>query len=120
MKKFRTVASVIIMVIAGIVGFFIGAFLNEPMAGTILFSMIAGIACIVYAIDNHEEQGKFEFEWMKTGEKVVVKDPLYGQKYTFPVYKVNIQDKEYAFAAGEFSNSVFGFYIEKYQLILLC
>lgn len=29
MKKFRTVASVIIMVIAGIVGFFIGAFLNE-------------------------------------------------------------------------------------------
>ncbi len=61
MKKFRTVASVIIMVIAGIVGFFIGAFLNEPMAGTILFSMIAGIACIVYAIDNHEEQGKFKF-----------------------------------------------------------
>ena len=60
MKKFRTVASVIIMVIAGIVGFFIGAFLNEPMAGTILFSMIAGIACIVYAIDNHEEQGKFQ------------------------------------------------------------
>ena len=36
MKKFRTVASVIIMV-------------------------IAGIACIVYAIDNHEEQGKFPF-----------------------------------------------------------
>ena len=60
MKKFRTVASVIIMVIAGIVGFFIGAFLNEPMAGTILFSMIAGIACIVYAIDNHEEWGKFQ------------------------------------------------------------
>ena len=56
----------------------------------------------------------FEFEWMKTGEKVVVKDPLYGQKYIFPVYKVNIQDDEYAFAAGEFSNSVFGFYIEKY------
>lgn len=46
---------------------------------------------------------------MKTGEKVVVKDPLYGQKYTFPVYKVNIQDEEYAFAAGEFSNSVLGF-----------
>ena len=33
MKKFRTVASVIIMVIAGIVGFFIGAFLNEPTNG---------------------------------------------------------------------------------------
>ena len=33
MKKFRTVASVIIMVIAGIVGFFIGAFLNAAMRG---------------------------------------------------------------------------------------
>ena len=55
MKKFRTVASVIIMIIAGIVGFFIGAFLYQPMARTILFSMIAGIAWIVYAIDNHAE-----------------------------------------------------------------
>ena len=46
MKKFRTVASVIIMVIAGIVGFFIGAFLNEPMAGTILFSMIPEVLAL--------------------------------------------------------------------------
>ena len=29
MKKFRTIASVIIMVIAGIVGFFVGASVNE-------------------------------------------------------------------------------------------
>ena len=72
MKKFRTVASVIIMVIAGIVGFFIGAFLNEPMAGTILFSMIAGIACIVYAIDNHEEQGKFQFGELRKSKFVMV------------------------------------------------
>lgn len=55
MKKFRTVACVIIMSISAITGFFIGAFLNEAMGGAILFSMIAGIACIVYNIENREE-----------------------------------------------------------------
>ena len=52
MKKFKTVLAVIIMVIAGIVGFFIGATLDEAMDGAILFSMITGIACIIYTIDN--------------------------------------------------------------------
>ena len=55
MKKFRTVACIIIMVIAAIAGFFIGAFLDEAMGGAILFSMIAGIACIIYNIENREE-----------------------------------------------------------------
>ena len=52
MKKFRTAASVIVMVIAGIVGFFAGASLNDGFGGAILFSMIAGIACVIYTIDN--------------------------------------------------------------------
>lgn len=52
MKKFKTVLAVIIMVIAGIVGFFIGATLDEAMGGAILFSMITGIACIIYTIYN--------------------------------------------------------------------
>lgn len=56
MKKFRTVASVIIMCMAGIVGFFIGATVEEPMSGAILFSVIAGIACIIYTIDNKDEK----------------------------------------------------------------
>ncbi len=55
MGKFRTVISIITMVIAGIVGFFIGAAMNEAMGGAVLFSMIAGTACIVYTIDNHKE-----------------------------------------------------------------
>jgi len=55
MKRYRTVACVIIMAIAAIAGFFIGATLDEAMGGTILFSMIAGIACIVYSIENREE-----------------------------------------------------------------
>lgn len=54
MKKSRTVVSVIIMVVAGIVGIFADAALNNTIGEAVLFSMIAGIACIVYAIDNHE------------------------------------------------------------------
>ncbi len=55
MKKFRTAASVLIMVIAGIAGFFIGAALDHALCGAILFSMVAGIACIIYTIDNQEK-----------------------------------------------------------------
>ena len=61
MKKYRTVACVIIMAIAAIAGFFIGATLDEAMGGAILFSMIAGIACIVYSIENREEEHNFQF-----------------------------------------------------------
>lgn len=55
MNKFRTIVSVITMIIAGIIGFFIGVSLNEPMGGAILFSMIDGFACVIYALDNREE-----------------------------------------------------------------
>lgn len=52
MRKFRTAVSVIIMFLAGIIGLFVGAALNEGLSGAILFSLIAGIACIMYTIDN--------------------------------------------------------------------
>ena len=55
MNKFRTVVSVIIMVIAGVIGFFAGGFLDGAMNGAIWFSLIAGIACIIYTIDNQGE-----------------------------------------------------------------
>ena len=55
MKKFRTVTSIIIMVIAGIIGFFIGATMNEAMSGAVLLSMIAGFACVIYTLDNRAE-----------------------------------------------------------------
>ncbi len=56
MKNFRTAVSIIAMMISALVGFFIGSSLNEPLNGAILFSMIAGFACVIYAIDNREEQ----------------------------------------------------------------
>lgn len=52
MRKFRTAVSVTIMFLAGIIGLFVGAALNEGLSGAILFSLIAGIACIMYTIDN--------------------------------------------------------------------
>ena len=56
MKKFRTVGSVVIMVLAAIVGLFVGAAIKEgPIGAAILFSMIAGFACTVYAIDNRDK-----------------------------------------------------------------
>ncbi|MCD8008951.1 MAG: hypothetical protein LUF68_08505 [Clostridiales bacterium] len=54
----------------------------------------------------------FAYDWVRTGEKVEVTDPRYGQKYRFPVYNVSINGQEHEFAAGEFSNSVFGFYTQ--------
>ena len=55
MKKFRTVASVIIMVIAALAGFFAGSALNDGLHGAILFALISGIGCIVYTVDNPEK-----------------------------------------------------------------
>ena len=59
MKTFRMVVSVIIMVLAGFVGFFVGASVNDSMGGAIVFSMIAGIVCVIYTLDSREEQSVF-------------------------------------------------------------
>jgi len=44
-----------------------------------------------------------------------VKDPLYGQSFTFHVYVVRTGSNLARFAAGEFSNGVFGFFVEDQQ-----
>lgn len=51
MKKQRTIVAVIVMAIAGMIGWFVGGFLNNP-SGSNLFALIAGIACVVYTLDN--------------------------------------------------------------------
>ena len=56
MKKFRTIVSLIAMVLAGVVGFFVGSALENAFGGAILFSLIVGIACVVYTIDNQNEK----------------------------------------------------------------
>ena len=40
-------------------------------------------------------------------------DPHYGTEKVFHVYEVEINGQIHRFAAGEFSNCVWGFYLEK-------
>lgn len=54
MKKFRTVAAIVIMFFAAAAGYFAGAALQSEMGGAILFAVIAGFACVIYNMDNRE------------------------------------------------------------------
>ena len=49
---FKTVVSVIIMVVASIAGMFLGALFNNATGGMILLALISGIACIIHSLDN--------------------------------------------------------------------
>jgi hypothetical protein len=55
----------------------------------------------------------WEYEWAKTGERVDVSDPQYGQRLSFEVWHIAVREKTVRFAAGEFSNGVWGFYVER-------
>ena len=54
----------------------------------------------------------FDYDWQPTGRRVKVQDPLYHQDHTFEVWQVEINGQIRRFAAGEFSNCVWGFYLE--------
>ena len=54
----------------------------------------------------------FDYDWQPTGRRVKVQDPLYHQDHTFEVWQVEIDGQIRRFAAGEFSNCVWGFYLE--------
>ena len=55
----------------------------------------------------------FDYNWVPTGRCVEVLDPIYNQKHTFKVYNIDIEEKQVTFAAGEFSNGVYGFYVRE-------
>ena len=52
---FRMIVSIFVMLIAGLIGFFVGIRIDEAMGGAVLFSVIAGIACVIYTIENQEK-----------------------------------------------------------------
>ena len=56
----------------------------------------------------------FDYDWERTGEMATVRDPMHHQEHQFNVYTVNIKGKTKKFAAGEFSNSVWGFFTKRY------
>ena len=55
----------------------------------------------------------FKEKWKDTGIIVNLKDPLYGDIKTFKVWTVISRNDEITFAAGEFSNNVWGIYTEE-------
>lgn len=54
----------------------------------------------------------FDHKWNDTGEKATVFDPKFHQTYNFNIYTVDINGIKKRFAAGEFSNCLWGFYLE--------
>jgi len=55
----------------------------------------------------------FDYKWENTNKKIKVLDPIYNQEHEINIYESNIGNKITTFAAGEFSNCVYGFYIEE-------
>lgn len=55
----------------------------------------------------------FKYSWKDTHKSVKVCDPLYGQEYKFRIFTVVIKGQKQEFAAGEFSNCIWGFYLLK-------
>ena len=60
-----------------------------------------------FMIDGVDVWGR---EWRDTNRKVQVKDPVYHQDFTFRIYEMLDGNKVVLFAAGEFSNCMWGFY----------
>lgn len=47
------------------------------------------------------------------GQEAHVNDPVYGQGYIFRVFTIQDENEKIEFAAGEFSNGVWGFYVRE-------
>ena len=55
----------------------------------------------------------FKKRWRATGETADVVDPNCGTVHRFRVYTVEADGRPMEFAAGEFSNTVWGFYVRR-------
>jgi hypothetical protein len=53
----------------------------------------------------------WEYNWINTRQYITVKDPIYGQTHTMTVYQIITGTQTITFAAGEFSNLVWGIYL---------
>ena len=51
----RTIISVVIIIIAAVIRFFLGSGMNQAMGGATLFAVIAGFACTIQAIDDRKK-----------------------------------------------------------------
>lgn len=51
--------------------------------------------------------------WRDTGGKAQVTDPHHQQPFEFSVYEITVGAKSVTFAAGEFSNCIWGFFLPR-------
>ena len=59
----------------------------------------------------------WKHEWKRIdGENAPVIDPIYGESHVFAVYEMEKDGKIVEFAAGEFSNQVWGFYVRNNRI----
>ncbi|MFN3152876.1 hypothetical protein [Bremerella sp.] len=59
----------------------------------------------------------WQHQWQRVAEHhVEVIDPQYGQTHKFDIYEIHCDGKTIRFAAGEFSASVWGFYIAQHEV----
>jgi hypothetical protein len=55
-SNMRTIISIVIIIVAAVIGFAMGAGMNEAMGGATLFATIAGFACTIQAIESKKKQ----------------------------------------------------------------
>ena len=55
----------------------------------------------------------WDFKWQNTNKVVKVKDPLYNKEFFFNAYRIQNSGIEVTFVAGEFSNCIWGIYLEE-------
>ena len=55
----------------------------------------------------------WDFQWYQTGERITINDHLYGQNHMMHVFEIRKEKIVVRFAAGEFSNCVWGIYQEQ-------
>lgn len=48
----KTIGSAVVIILAAIVGLFLGAAMNDRLSGSILLAVIAGFVCVIYTIEN--------------------------------------------------------------------
>lgn len=59
-----------------------------------------------------EDLNIWDYKWHDTKQSVAVKDPIYNEDHVLEIYEITVGKKTITFAAGEFSNQVWGIYLK--------
>lgn len=51
----RTIISLVLIIISAVIGFFMGAGMNQAMGGADLFATVTGFACTIQAVESKKK-----------------------------------------------------------------